>query len=144
MIPLIKSPRSRSCAKSISNICHSSRTTITSFAKNNNPACFSLLHWMVDVVSFMKLKQTAMTAKRLKAQGQRDILLLRISGHLLTYSVCSFLMHLLRTHTQMAILHCMCFFSTECHGVLQGALWPHPGSQHEAVYPDGVYLADEQ
>lgn len=28
---------------------------------------------MVDVVRFMKLKQTAMTAKRLRAQGQRDI-----------------------------------------------------------------------
>lgn len=35
-------------------------------------------------------------------------------------------------------------FFPECHGVLQGALWPDPGGQHEAVHPDGVHLADEQ
>lgn len=35
-------------------------------------------------------------------------------------------------------------FFPECNGVLQGALWSDPCSQHEAVYPDGVYMADEQ
>lgn len=32
----------------------------------------------------------------------------------------------------------------ECCGFLQGAVWPDSSCQHEAVYPDRVYLADEQ
>lgn len=32
----------------------------------------------------------------------------------------------------------------ECCGFLQGAVWPDSSGQHEAVYPDRVYLADEQ
>lgn len=49
---------------------------------------------------------------------------------------------LVRAHTR--ILQCGLFSFPECRGVLQGALWPDPGGQHEAVHPDRVHLADEQ